>query len=32
DLVNAVLLLASEKADMIRGQTILVDRGRTLLV
>ncbi|MGD1635479.1 SDR family oxidoreductase, partial [Listeria monocytogenes] len=32
DLVNAVLFLASEKADMIRGQTILVDGGRTLLV
>ncbi|EAG7042660.1 enoyl-ACP reductase, partial [Listeria monocytogenes] len=28
----AVLFLASEKADMIRGQTILVDGGRTLLV
>lgn len=32
DLVNAVLFLASDKADMIRGQTILVDGGRTLLV
>ncbi|MBC1505284.1 SDR family oxidoreductase, partial [Listeria booriae] len=32
DLVNAVLFLVSDKADMIRGQTILVDGGRTLLV
>lgn len=32
DLVQAVLFLASGKADMIRGQTIVVDGGRTLLV
>ncbi|EUJ29119.1 enoyl-(acyl carrier protein) reductase [Listeria floridensis FSL S10-1187] len=32
DLVNAVLFLASDHADMIRGQTIVVDGGRTLLV
>ncbi|MHC5252952.1 enoyl-[acyl-carrier-protein] reductase FabL [Listeria kieliensis] len=32
DLVNTVLFLASEQADMIRGQTIIVDGGRTLLV
>lgn len=32
DLANAVLFLASSKADMIRGQTIVVDGGRTLLV
>ncbi|MBC1522373.1 enoyl-[acyl-carrier-protein] reductase FabL [Listeria aquatica] len=31
DLVNTVLFLASEQADMIRGQTIIVDGGRTLL-
>ncbi|MBC1575867.1 enoyl-[acyl-carrier-protein] reductase FabL [Listeria booriae] len=32
DLVKAVSFLVSEQADMIRGQTIVVDGGRTLLV
>ncbi len=32
DLVGAVMFLASSQADMIRGQTIVVDGGRTLLV
>lgn len=32
DLVQTVLFLASDNADMIRGQTIIVDGGRTLLV
>ncbi|WP_099221813.1 enoyl-[acyl-carrier-protein] reductase FabL [Listeria costaricensis] len=32
DLANAVLFLISDQAGMIRGQTIVVDGGRTLLV
>jgi enoyl-[acyl-carrier protein] reductase III len=32
DLVNAVMFLLSEDASMIRGQTIIVDGGRSLLV
>ncbi|WP_223703453.1 enoyl-[acyl-carrier-protein] reductase FabL [Sutcliffiella deserti] len=32
DLVNAVMFLLSEEASMIRGQTIIVDGGRSLLV
>lgn len=32
DLVNAVMFLISEEASMIRGQTIIVDGGRSLLV
>ncbi|MBC2005155.1 enoyl-[acyl-carrier-protein] reductase FabL [Listeria booriae] len=32
DLVKAVSFLVSDQADMIRGQTIVVDGGRTLLV
>ncbi|MBC1292665.1 enoyl-[acyl-carrier-protein] reductase FabL [Listeria booriae] len=32
DLVKTVSFLVSEQADMIRGQTIVVDGGRTLLV
>lgn len=32
DLVKAVSFLVSDQADMIRGQTIIVDGGRTLLV
>lgn len=32
DLVNAVMFLVSEDASMIRGQTIIVDGGRSLLV
>ncbi|AQY51430.1 enoyl-(acyl carrier protein) reductase [Listeria weihenstephanensis FSL R9-0317] len=32
DLVKAVSFLISDQADMIRGQTIVVDGGRTLLL
>ncbi|MBC1212083.1 enoyl-[acyl-carrier-protein] reductase FabL [Listeria booriae] len=32
DLVKTVSFLVSDQADMIRGQTIVVDGGRTLLV
>lgn len=32
DLVNTVMFLVSEEASMIRGQTIIVDGGRSLLV
>ncbi|MDA7026625.1 enoyl-[acyl-carrier-protein] reductase FabL [Bacillus sp. CLL-7-23] len=32
DMVNAIEFLVSEKADMIRGQTIIIDGGRSLLV
>ncbi len=32
DLVDAVIFLLSEHAQMIRGQTIIVDGGRSLLV
>ncbi|WP_456276723.1 enoyl-[acyl-carrier-protein] reductase FabL [Bacillus sp. AK128] len=32
DLVNAVMFLLSDQAYMIRGQTIIVDGGRSLLV
>ncbi|MFZ3590970.1 enoyl-[acyl-carrier-protein] reductase FabL [Bacillus sp. DJP31] len=32
DLVNAVMFLLSDQAHMIRGQTIIVDGGRSLLV
>jgi enoyl-[acyl-carrier protein] reductase III len=32
DLVNAVMFLLSEEANMVRGQTIIVDGGRSLLV
>lgn len=32
DIVNAVLFLLTEEASMIRGQTIIVDGGRSLLV
>jgi len=32
DLVNAVMFLLSDDASMIRGQTIIVDGGRSLLV
>jgi len=32
DLVNAVMFLLSEDASMIRGQTLIVDGGRSLLV
>jgi len=32
DIVNAAMFLLSPKADMIRGQTIVVDGGRSLLL
>jgi enoyl-[acyl-carrier protein] reductase III len=32
DLVNTVLFLLSDQSSMIRGQTIIVDGGRSLLV
>lgn len=32
DLVNVVMFLLTEEASMIRGQTIIVDGGRSLLV
>jgi enoyl-[acyl-carrier protein] reductase III len=32
DLVNAVMFLLSDQANMVRGQTIIVDGGRSLLV
>ncbi|WP_199426373.1 enoyl-[acyl-carrier-protein] reductase FabL [Thermaerobacillus caldiproteolyticus] len=32
DIVNTVMFLLSEQADMIRGQTIIVDGGRSLLL
>jgi len=32
DIVNAVLFLLSDQAEMIRGQTIIVDGGRSLLI
>jgi enoyl-[acyl-carrier protein] reductase III len=32
DLVNSVIFLTSDEASMIRGQTIIVDGGRSLLV
>lgn len=32
DMVDTVEFLVSSKADMIRGQTIIVDGGRSLLV
>ncbi|MGX1195206.1 NAD(P)-dependent dehydrogenase (short-subunit alcohol dehydrogenase family) [Metabacillus sp. SLBN-84] len=32
DMVDAVEFLCSEKASMIRGQTIIVDGGRSLLM
>lgn len=32
DIVNAVLFLLSDQAEMIRGQTIIVDGGRSLLM
>ncbi|MBM6616458.1 enoyl-[acyl-carrier-protein] reductase FabL [Bacillus suaedaesalsae] len=32
DLVNAVMFLLSDDAQMVRGQTIIVDGGRSLLV
>lgn len=32
DLVNTVMFLLSDQASMIRGQTIIVDGGRSLLV
>ncbi|RFU62997.1 enoyl-[acyl-carrier-protein] reductase FabL [Peribacillus glennii] len=32
DMVNAIMFLISEQSNMIRGQTIIVDGGRSLLV
>lgn len=32
DLVNAVMFLLSDEAQMVRGQTLIVDGGRSLLV
>lgn len=32
DIVNTVMFLLSDQADMIRGQTIIVDGGRSLLL
>ena len=32
DMVNAIEFLLTEKASMVRGQTIIVDGGRSLLV
>ncbi|WP_062353202.1 enoyl-[acyl-carrier-protein] reductase FabL [Bacillus kwashiorkori] len=32
DMVNTIMFLISEEASMIRGQTIIVDGGRSLLV
>ena len=32
DIVNAVMFLLSDQAEMIRGQTIIVDGGRSLLL
>jgi enoyl-[acyl-carrier protein] reductase III len=32
DIVNAVMFLLSDEAEMIRGQTIIVDGGRSLLL
>jgi enoyl-[acyl-carrier protein] reductase III len=32
NMVDAVEFLTSGKADMIRGQTIIIDGGRSLLV
>ncbi|WP_374718820.1 enoyl-[acyl-carrier-protein] reductase FabL [Parageobacillus toebii] len=32
DIVNAVIFLLSDQAEMIRGQTIIVDGGRSLLL
>jgi enoyl-[acyl-carrier protein] reductase III len=32
DMVNAVMFLISEQAGMIRGQTVIVDGGRSLLM
>lgn len=32
DIVNCIMFLISEQAEMIRGQTIIVDGGRSLLV
>lgn len=32
DMVNAIMFLISEQSSMIRGQTIIVDGGRSLLV
>lgn len=32
DMVNAIMFLLSEESSMIRGQTIIVDGGRSLLV
>lgn len=32
DIVNAVMFLLSDQAEMIRGQTIVVDGGRSLLL
>ncbi|KKI88992.1 enoyl-ACP reductase [Bacillus sp. SA1-12] len=32
DMVNAIEFLLSEKASMVRGQTLIVDGGRSLLV
>lgn len=32
DIVNAVLFLLSDQAEMIRGQTIIVDGGRSLIM
>jgi enoyl-[acyl-carrier protein] reductase III len=32
DLVNAIMFLVSDQSSMIRGQTIIVDGGRSLLV
>ncbi|MBS2772547.1 enoyl-[acyl-carrier-protein] reductase FabL [Anoxybacillus rupiensis] len=32
DIVNAVLFLLTDQAEMIRGQTIIVDGGRSLLM
>ena len=32
DIVNVILFLVSDRASMIRGQTIIVDGGRSLLL
>ncbi len=32
DMIDTVEFLVSSKADMIRGQTIIIDGGRSLLV
>ncbi|RKO61421.1 Enoyl-(acyl-carrier-protein) reductase (NADH) [Caldibacillus debilis GB1] len=32
DIVNVIMFLLSDEASMIRGQTIVVDGGRSLLI